>query len=230
MTAILFVGDVSFVGTTPSGKLVPNPNVMTEFGYARSVLDNQQVVLVMNTAFGPERDLPFDLAHLRYPIAYLLNEGASDGARRKARAAFALKIAPYLEASIKVALSIRAARAVEKDVLAPAFALLAELDQLTARSDVPAIVPGPKLVLRLAPTVAAGEPNLVPREVKAARHLFVPTGYEMTRDTVDGHQWANFDPPRRIGQRPNPEARWYTRLVSDRGFWRRLSWSGQQYR
>src|SRR5258706_14302365 len=89
----VFVGDVSFVGATPGGKkLLPNPNVMTEFGYARSVLDDQQIILLMNTAFGPERDLPFDLAHLRHPVAYALGEDATDGARRQARAAFAVKL------------------------------------------------------------------------------------------------------------------------------------------
>lgn len=210
----LFVGDVSFVGATPDGKkLLPNPNVMTEFGYARHALDDQQIILVMNIAFGPERDLPFDLAHLRHPVAYSLGEGASDGARRKARAAFATKISPFLEASIKVVLARRAARVPEKDLMAPAEALLTELDQLAGRGDVPAIVPGPRLILRVVPLAAADQPYLEPARVKAARRLFVPGDYERTHDMVDGHQWANVDPPCHVADRPNPEARWYTRLV-----------------
>jgi hypothetical protein len=210
----LFIGDVSFVGATPDGKkLLPNPNVMTEFGYARHALDDQQVILVMNTAFGSERDLPFDLAHLRHPVSYALEEGASDGQRRRARAAFATKIAPFLEASIKVVLVRRASKVVDKDVLAPAEALLTEFDQLTARGDVPAIVPGPRLILRLAPVRAAEEPYLEPARVKTARRLFVPGDHELAHDMVDARQWANFDPPRHVADRPNPEARWYTRLV-----------------
>jgi hypothetical protein len=210
----LFVGDVSFVGATAHGtKLLPNPNVMTEFGYARSVLDDQQIVLVMNTAFGPERDLPFDLAHLRHPVAYRLEDGATNGVRRQARTAFAAKLEPYLEASIRVVLARRAVEVVEKDVLAPAYGLLTDLDQITARGDVPAIVPGPRLVLRLAPVAAADEPYLAPAKVKAVRHRFVPGEYELTRDMVDARQWANFDPPRHVVDRPNPEARWYSRLL-----------------
>jgi|SRR5579863_916720 len=186
---------------------------MTEFGYARHALDDQQIILVMNTAFGLERNLPFDLAHLRHPVSYSLEEGVSDGKRRQARAAFATKIAPFLEASVKVVLAQRTSQVVHKDVLAPAEALLTELDQFTARGDVPAIVPGPRLILRLAPVRAAEEPYLEPARIKAARRLLVPCDYELTHDMVDARQWANFDPPRHDADRPNPEARWYTRLV-----------------
>lgn len=77
----------------------------------------------------------------------------------------------------------------------------------------PAIVPGPRLILRLAPVRAAEAPYLEPARVKAARRLFVPCGYELTHDKVDSQQWSNFDPPRHVADRPNPEARWYTRLV-----------------
>jgi hypothetical protein len=207
------LGDVSFVGFTSGAKLLPNPNVMTEFGYARAILDDQQIVLVMNTAFGPERDLPFDLAHLRHPVAYALKEGAGDGERRRTRTAFAQKIAPFLEASIKVVMARRAERVVENDVVAPAYDLLATLDQLAVRNDVPAIIPGPRLLLRLAPVAAADEPYLEPARVKAARPRFVPASYETTTDTVDSRQWASCDPPRQVGEGRNPEARWYTRLV-----------------
>lgn len=204
---------MSFVGATPKGKRLPNPNVMTEFGYARSMLDDQQIVLVMNTAFGPERDLPFDLAHLRHPAAYALQEGAADAERRRARTAFAQKIAPFLQASIRFVLERRAKATVSPDVIAPAYSLLAELDQLSARHDVPALVPGPKLVVRLIPAAASGEPYLEPLKVKAARRLFVPEGYERTLDKVDARQWANFDPPRHAGEGLNSGARWYVRLV-----------------
>jgi hypothetical protein len=210
----LFVGDVSFVGETPRGKLLPNPNVMTEFGYARSVLDDQQIILVMNTAFGPERDLPFDLAHLRHPLAYSLEDGAADGVRRQLRAAFAERLAPSLAASINVVLARRRdAKRIDTDTLGPAYGLLAQLEQRTNRGDTPTIVSGPRLVLRVASVLAANEPYLEPARVKAARPLFVPDGYERTFDTVDTQQWANFDPPRNVGEGKNPEARWYTRLA-----------------
>ena len=114
----VFVGDGSFVGETDAGKRLPNPNVMTEFGYARHVLDDQQIMLVMNTSFGPERDLPFDLAYLRHPLAYHLAEGAPDSERRTKRTAFGKKITGPLEASIKVVVARRARQSVAAAVLA----------------------------------------------------------------------------------------------------------------
>jgi hypothetical protein len=210
----LFIGDVSFVGSTANGsKLLPNPNVMTEFGYARHVLDDQQIILVMNAAFGPASALPFDLAHLRHPISYVLEEGSKPATRRQTREAFAGKIAPYLEASIRFALSRRNERPIDAASLAPVEQMLDDLHNLTARGDVPAIVPGPRLVLRLAPMVAANSPYLEPARVKAVRHRFTPENYDAADGMVDNRQWASFDPPRRMGDRPNPEARWYVRLM-----------------
>lgn len=209
----VFVGDVSFVGETPTGKLLPNPNVMTEFGYARGMLDDQRILLVMNSAFGAARDLPFDMAHLRHPTSYSLEEKAADGARRSARTAFAQKIAPYLEASVKVALADRTKLTVNRDIMAPAHALLFEVNQLAARGDVPAVVRGPRLVLRMAPVAATRTPPLEPQRVKEARRHLVPQGYDRLGTSVDTRQWASYDPPRYFGEGLNPESRWYARLV-----------------
>ena len=212
-TCDIFVGDVSFVGATPSGKLLPNPNVMTEFGYARSVLDDQQLLLVMNTAFGPQRDLPFDLAHLRHPLAYALAEGASDGERRSVRAAFAHKLVGPLGASIRFAAASRAAEAGDIDIIGLAGRLLVRAELMHRRGDVPAIVNGPRLVLRVASSAGAAEPDLEPARVKSARPLFIPHGYERCLEEVDTRQWASFDPPAPRRDAPNPEARWFTRLI-----------------
>jgi hypothetical protein len=56
-----FVCDVTLVGTTARGNDTPNPNVLTELGYAVGVLGWDRVVMVANTAFGPAEKLPFDL-------------------------------------------------------------------------------------------------------------------------------------------------------------------------
>lgn len=209
----IFIGDVSFVGSTQTGKLLPNPNVMTEFGYARGTLDDQQILLVMNKAFGPPEALPFDLAHLRHPLSYTLAEGAADGVRRQARAAFAQKLATALGASVDVALKRRGARDTAPESIKPVQDLLTALDQLTGRGDVPAIVPGPRLVIRVAPHAAANDPPLDPAKVKSARQHFVPEGYARCETAVDNRQWASFDPPRHVRDAPNPESRWYMRLV-----------------
>jgi hypothetical protein len=60
-----FIGDMTFVAKTDAGKLLPNPNVMGEYGYALAEKSTRRILLVMNTAFGPAKDLPFDLGHLR---------------------------------------------------------------------------------------------------------------------------------------------------------------------
>lgn len=109
----VFVGDVTIVAETAKGKHLPNPNVLTEYGYARAILDNEQIVLVMNTAFGSPKELPFDLAHLRFPLAWELKEGAADGERRRLRAAFATKLAPCLDASIRYVLAKPPTRSAE---------------------------------------------------------------------------------------------------------------------
>lgn len=57
----IFIPDVTFVASTDAGKLVPNPNVMTEFGYALRSKSHFALMLLMNTFYGPPESLPFDL-------------------------------------------------------------------------------------------------------------------------------------------------------------------------
>ena len=69
----VFVGDVSFIGKTFSGKYCSNPNVLIELGYALSSLTDICIINLMNTSYGsPNGNLPFDLAHKRWPIIYML--------------------------------------------------------------------------------------------------------------------------------------------------------------
>jgi hypothetical protein len=84
-----FVPDLTFVAVTEGGKLVPNPNVMVEYGYALRAKSHSVMIPVMNTAYGPAEDLPFDMAHLRYPLQYHLLPVASNDDRRAARKALA---------------------------------------------------------------------------------------------------------------------------------------------
>lgn len=84
--AAVFVGDLTYVGKTEKGKLLPNPNVMIELGHAITSLGPQRIILVSNQAYGgkPE-DLPFDLRHRRAPISYNLPDTASSEDRSKAQ-------------------------------------------------------------------------------------------------------------------------------------------------
>jgi hypothetical protein len=70
----LFVPDLKFVARTPNGKYVRNPNVMAEFGYALHAKTYAALMPIMNIAFGPAGELPFDLSHLRYPIQYHVDD------------------------------------------------------------------------------------------------------------------------------------------------------------
>jgi len=104
--AAVFVADVTPVAKTSSGKLVPNPNVMIELGYALRVLGEERIVLVANQAFDAKLSgLPFDLRHRSAPAFYTLKRDATE--ERKAEVAAELmsnlrdRIAPGLKLALK---------------------------------------------------------------------------------------------------------------------------------
>lgn len=101
-TCGVFVADVTFVTTIESDegptepKLIPNPNVLVELGYAAAAIGWERIVCVMNTAFGPPDRQIFDLSHRRRPIQYdLLND--TPGKRKPAR----LDLAQRFEEAIR---------------------------------------------------------------------------------------------------------------------------------
>jgi hypothetical protein len=81
----VFTPDFSFVARAESGKLVPNPNVMLEYGYALRARGYGVMMPVMNTAYGPPEQLPFDMGHLRHPLQYRLEPTATNAERRSVR-------------------------------------------------------------------------------------------------------------------------------------------------
>lgn len=68
--ADVFVWDASIVSTQP--RSAPNPNVLFELGFAAAALGWNRIIGVMNTEFGPPRELPFDLLHRRWPLQFEL--------------------------------------------------------------------------------------------------------------------------------------------------------------
>lgn len=74
----VFVADLTIVGQTPERdgkvKLVPNPNVMLELGYALKAVGSEAIICIMNEAFGSVDAQVFDLAHRRWPITYKLDD------------------------------------------------------------------------------------------------------------------------------------------------------------
>lgn len=97
--ALCFVGDLTFVAQRANGGGVPNPNVMVEYGYALRTLGEQRVLSVMNEAYGApsKENMPFDLAHKRFPITYKLSADAPSGDRKEALA----KLAKILEDALR---------------------------------------------------------------------------------------------------------------------------------
>jgi nucleoside 2-deoxyribosyltransferase len=78
--ADVFVGDVTLVGATDTGKKLMSSNVAIELGYAMAKdADGVGLVNVMNEAYGAFAELPFDLRNRRKPICYTLLAGASVG-------------------------------------------------------------------------------------------------------------------------------------------------------
>jgi hypothetical protein len=82
-----FVPDLTFVASTEAGKLNPNPNVMLEYGYALRARSFSVMIPIMNTAYGPAKELPFDMGHLRFPVRYDLPATAKNAERRAVRKA-----------------------------------------------------------------------------------------------------------------------------------------------
>lgn len=60
----IFVADITPVTTTGDSKLVPNPNVMFEYGYAKAKLGLKRCILVASMIEGQKiSDMPFDINH-----------------------------------------------------------------------------------------------------------------------------------------------------------------------
>ncbi len=85
----VFVADVSIInkGAKIEDKAcrpTPNPNVLLELGYAAQRLQWGGVIPILNLAFGPVEDLPFDLRKRR-TLTYNLAENAETSVRDEQR-------------------------------------------------------------------------------------------------------------------------------------------------
>lgn len=108
---VAYVADLTFVGkgTLNPSRLMPNSNVLIEYGYAVRACGWERLILVMNTALGAptEENMPFNLRGLRYPIQYSLSLDATAADTKAAHG--------ELTASLVNALRIMA----ERDLLQP---------------------------------------------------------------------------------------------------------------
>lgn len=104
--AAVFVADVTPIAKTSSGKLVPNPNVMIELGYALRVLGEERVVLVANQAFDAKLSgLPFDLRHRSAPAFYTLKRDATEERKAEVASELMSNLRDRIEPGLKLALT-----------------------------------------------------------------------------------------------------------------------------
>lgn len=209
-----FVGDMTFVAETRGGKLLPNPNVMGEYGYALSEKGTRRILLVMNTAFGQPEKLPFDLGHLRHPLTFTLDETAADPGRRSARDAFAQKLFEPIRLLVEHAQKERAtSEAAEPAAATAARDMVQQLMNSTELGMAPAIVSRPKMILNLAPFAPFAGRRLDIREVRKVMSKLVPTHLAASDSGLDEHQSWVCGRGTITSGRPNPETSWYARLI-----------------
>lgn len=101
--AAVFVGDVTPIAVSASGKACANPNVLIELGYAHRALGENRILQVWNTAFeGATIDkLPFDMRGRRGPIPFHLAVDAGREELRRVRADLAKRLAEYLRLALE---------------------------------------------------------------------------------------------------------------------------------
>jgi hypothetical protein len=81
--AQVFVCDISIINQNTPSRLTPNPNVLIELGYAIKALGWENIIMVINSAFGKPEELPFDL-RMRRVITYCMPKESEDrGTQRK---------------------------------------------------------------------------------------------------------------------------------------------------
>lgn len=89
----IFICDISIVNgkeRQDEARLMPNPNVMIELGYAAKSIDWSNIICIFNKEFGEIEDLPFDI-RFRKPITY--NSAVDTSAEKK-------KLVKLLESSL----------------------------------------------------------------------------------------------------------------------------------
>ncbi len=116
-----FVPDLTFVAKTQTGKLITNPNVMLEYGYALRAKSPSVMIPVMNTTYGPAKELPFDMGHLRFPLTYNLPETAKNADRRAVRMELTKEFEAILRLMIEAEPDTRTPFQEAKATTSPAF-------------------------------------------------------------------------------------------------------------
>lgn len=65
----IFIADISIINSESQYRIMPNPNVLVELGYAARSIGWSKIICVYNQKFAPIENLPFDIRG-RKPIVY----------------------------------------------------------------------------------------------------------------------------------------------------------------
>jgi hypothetical protein len=217
--AAIFIADLTYVGERFGGGRTPNPNVCIEHGYALRSLGWHRVLAVMNTAMGGPKqyELPFDIRHTRWPMAYQCEEKAPKEVRQQAKR----QLTDQLVAALRAIFNDKAARAeidaqtgLRVDIReSMAEQAIRELAFDLNRGGVPQIVPRPRLICRLVPYVATDSRQLDSRMASRAIQDFPCHGASSVETGCDVRQWWKCTVPQRRLAHLNPEVDWFVRLV-----------------
>lgn len=101
--AAVIVADMTFTGRRLDERPTPNANVLIEYGWALKSLGHKRVISVMNEAYGKASSdsLPFDLAHVRWPTRFTLNEKTSQEEKKKVKQQLVSILKTALRASLQ---------------------------------------------------------------------------------------------------------------------------------
>ncbi len=77
----IFIGDVSIINQHDQSRKTPNPNVLTELGWAAAKISWDSILCVFNLCTGDPQTLPFDLRFRRI-VTYSLDKGEAKSSAR----------------------------------------------------------------------------------------------------------------------------------------------------
>lgn len=82
-SADIFIADATIINTETKSKPTPNPNVLFELGIAQAILGWDRIILIVNTAYAPINELPFDIKSHRALNYSLSTQDAEDLSNKK---------------------------------------------------------------------------------------------------------------------------------------------------
>lgn len=152
----IFVPDLTFIGKTEDERLLMNPNVLIEYGWALNKPSRNRIVSVMNTAYGePGEDLPFDMRHLRHPITYKLDEESTPLEKQKMLASLVKELVSAIKIIIESGILTESSESEPLQMIRYSTnpsTFLKEGEPLGRRGDHPLFLPNvQRLFLRIVP-------------------------------------------------------------------------------